>query len=43
MRDVGASAPLYPADLGFSIGFGVGKSLNLSYGKFEVNHVSYDY
>ena len=43
MRDVGTSPAIYPADLGFSIGFGVGKSLNLSFGKFEVNHVSYDY
>jgi hypothetical protein len=43
MRDLDASPPLKPGDYGFNIAFGIGKPLDMSYGKFIVSTVSFGF
>jgi hypothetical protein len=43
MRDLDAEDPLLPADYGYNLAFGLAKPMDLSFGKYIVNTVTFDY
>ena len=43
MRDLDAEDPLLPADYGYNLAFGLAKPMDLSFGKYIVNTVTFEY